>query len=75
MLGKDTRILVAAAVAHCPGSGVKVKLKLPAPVAAGLKELAVTPGPDQLPSIPLCTVFNEIGASVWQRFGSSVEKL
>ena len=32
---------------------------------AGLKLLAETPDPDQLPVIPLCVVGNEIGAAVW----------
>ena len=60
-----TVMVVVATSAHCPAFGVNESVTLPLR-PAGLKLLLVTPSPDQLPTMPLCTVGSAMGAAVWQ---------
>jgi hypothetical protein len=62
-----TVTLRVLALAHSPAPGVKVRVKVPLPAALGLKLLPpLTPGPDQVPLMPLWVVFSAAGASFWQ---------
>ncbi len=54
-------------LAHWPAPGVKVRVKAPGPVVAGLKVLLDTPGPDQEPAMPLWLAERAAGGEVWQK--------
>ena len=62
-----TLTIIVFTSAHCPASGVKVRVWMPAPAVAGLKIFPETPGPDQVPVIPLWVVFSGTAASVEQK--------
>jgi hypothetical protein len=63
-----TVTLSVLALAHWPAPGVKVRVKVPLPAALGLKLLPpLTPGPDQVPLMPLWVVFSAVGPSAWQK--------
>src|SRR6187399_2807772 len=65
-------IVQVVLVAHCIGNGVNNNIELPfCPV--GSKKLLTTPGPDQFPATPFCTVFKFCGAAFSQTaFGTPV---
>ena len=60
-----TKILCEEGNAHCPALGVNVNVIIPFCVA-GLKVLFETPGPDQIPVIPICKGGRGTGGSVIQ---------
>ena len=62
-----TITIMVLLLAHWPTVGVKVSVWLPVPATEGLKELPATPGPDQVPVMPLCVVFKAVDAAEMQK--------